>query len=148
MQRVILHPPTLSSYLSPSALSGARAAQHRPRRHRVRQPIVSTAIVIYRLNDLRFRLHRRQRRRRYRTVPEHPEVSERFISVRLLVYPRWRQRGTSYAVLPFTVSSGLSVFSSHFVSCKLRAVLIELSLPKLCYQDNSFKKPWYEFISH
>jgi len=55
----------------PSALSGVRArilsaplCTGPALRHRIRQPIVSAAIVIYRLNDLRFRLHQRQRRQR------------------------------------------------------------------------------------
>lgn len=73
MRRVISRPPTRSatSALAPLAnrLTPLVAAQRS--RHSGRQPIVSAAIVIYRPNDLRFRLHQR----RYQTVPERPEVS-------------------------------------------------------------------------
>lgn len=89
-------------------------------RHRVRQPIVSAAIVIYRLDDLRFRLHRRQRRRRYRTVPGRPEVSERFISARSLVYPRWRQRDAPCPVLLLTVSPVPRILISFHITQTLR----------------------------
>jgi len=74
MQRVILHPSTRAGYSSPpfAALASGRASAP-ARRVRVRQPIVSAAIVIYRPDDLWFRLHRSQRR--YRTVPGRPELS-------------------------------------------------------------------------
>lgn len=80
MRRVILHPPTRSATSPPSARPFGPApvpARYRPgttwlrRWPHIRQPIVSAAIVIYRPDDLRFRLHRR----RYRTVPGRPEVS-------------------------------------------------------------------------
>lgn len=81
----------------------------------------------------------RQRRRRYRTVPGRPEVSERFISARLLVYPpddNAAHRASFYRsrYLRFSATS------SHFASRKLRAVLVELSLSKLRYRDYFFEK--------
>jgi hypothetical protein len=64
-------PPPVPRPPSPP-LQSAVARPHRPVRS-VRQPIVSAAIVIYRPDDLWFRLHRS--RRRYRTVPGRPELS-------------------------------------------------------------------------
>lgn len=67
MRRVISRPPTRPAT---SALAPLDWLPH-PARHYGRQPIVSAAIVIYRPDDLRFRLHQR----RYQTVPGRPQVS-------------------------------------------------------------------------
>lgn len=68
MRRIISHPPTRSGYSHPPSLPfDLRTAADR----------VSAAIVIYRLDDLRFRLHRPAAAGwRYRTVSGRvPEVS-------------------------------------------------------------------------
>lgn len=80
MRRVISRPPTRSATSAlpprpPLAALAALAATLLARSPRLapprRQPIVSAAIVIYRPDDLRFRLHQP----RYQTVPGRPEVS-------------------------------------------------------------------------
>lgn len=146
MQRVILHPPTLSSYLSPSALSDARAIPQRPR-HRIRQPIVSTAIVIYRLNDLRFRLHRRQRQRRYRS---RPRASWSFGAIHQCAIARISSLTTAaHRMLVYCSQYLWSSLYSHLISYHTNFELSLLNYPCRNYIIKTILlRPWYKFISY
>lgn len=105
----------------------------RPRTDLARQPIVSTAIVIYRLDDLRFRLHRRQRQLRYQ---DRPGTSWSFGAIHQRAIARISSLATARRiVLPLTVSP-----YSHLISHHANLGPPLLNCPCRNYQDCPFQE--------